>query len=179
MPGVFDRPFETLARRLLSMGIQPNTISLLQLPTYGAILYTAIIGELWWCFGLCWIPMILDGLDGIMARIGGLTSRTGAILDASMDTLGLIVSLLVAWVLVPWSLPYASLALALNLVLYVQNHVTGVKLVSYYRGPLLLGAFLAPLMPLALALVTATPAILIVWRYSASAKSVRHQRHAP
>lgn len=134
----FDRPFERAAKWLLDRGVQPNHLTFLQIPVLAVMVWAAWNQEVWWYFGLSWAIMVLDGADGIVARVGGTQSRSGAILDASLDTLGILVVLWGATQFHPeqawawWSL------LGLNGALYAQNVVLEEKVVTYVRGPVIL-----------------------------------------
>lgn len=134
----FDRPFERAARWLLDRGVKPNHLTFLQIPVLVWMVLATLNDQPWLFFGLSWTIIVLDGADGIMARVGGTQSRSGAILDASLDTLGILVVLWAATVFIPaqawawWTL------LGLNAALYVQNVIVEEKVVSYVRGPVIL-----------------------------------------
>lgn len=142
----FDRPFERMARWLLDHKVRPNHLTFLQLPVLAAMVWHTLQGNIWWYFGLSWIVMALDGADGIVARVGGTQSRSGAVLDASLDTLGILVVLWAATVFLPdhswvwWTL------LGLNALLYAQNVVLEDKVVSYVRGPVILACVFPDLL---------------------------------
>jgi phosphatidylglycerophosphate synthase len=142
----FDRPFERVAKWLLARGIRPNHLTFLQIPVLAGMVWTTLQGQIWPFFWLSWIIMLLDGADGIVARVGGTQSRSGAIMDASLDTLGIMTVLWAATQFLPdqswvwWSL------LALNAALYAQNILLKSKVVSYVRGPVILAMVVPDLL---------------------------------
>jgi len=135
--GLFDRYFTKAARWLLARGVRPNHFTFLQVPVFVAEVYAALNGLRWLFIGLIGLVIFLDGGDGILARVGGLQSRAGAVLDASFDTAGIAIVLWGASVFFPEAALWLALLFVGNLLLYVQNAVVGSKAVSYLRGPVL------------------------------------------
>ncbi len=172
----FDRPFERAALWLLSKGVRPNHITFLQIPVLAVMVWAAWHGHVWWFFGLSWIVMVLDGADGIVARVGGTQSRSGAVLDASLDTLGILVVLWGATRFHPdqawawWSL------LALNGALYAQNVVLEEKVVTYVRGPVLLAVAFPDVLWLAIVGTLLVSIWLIGTRLPATMRRVNAMR---
>ncbi len=136
--GNFDRPFVQAAKWLIARGVRPNHLTILQLPVFVFMIDAGLDLDRWWFFGLAWLLVLLDGADGIVARVGGMTTRVGAFLDAIFDTVGIAIVLWGAWRFHPdqaWA--WGSL-FALNVLLYVQNLVHHEKVISYVRGPALM-----------------------------------------
>lgn len=63
----------------------PNTLSLLRLMSFPAILALGIMGQEWWFAFLLCISLITDILDGSIARLFKLQTRFGAALDNAAD----------------------------------------------------------------------------------------------
>ncbi len=160
----FDRPFERAARWLLAHNVRPNHLTFLQLPVLAAMIWATLQGEIWWYFGLSWVVMMLDGADGIVARVGGTQSRSGAILDASLDTLGILVVLWAATIFLPQQAWIWWLLLGLNALLYTQNVVLEDKVVSYVRGPVILASVFPDLLWLTVVGTLSVSVWLIVTR---------------
>ncbi len=137
--GTYDRRWERLAKRFLDMGIRPNHFTLLQVPVFVGMAYAAIHGDVWLFFGLSWLVIILDGGDGILARVGGLQSKAGAVLDSVMDTVGIAVVLWAASLFAPEFTPWFIALFVGNVLLYLQNMRFHEKVVSYVRGPIIVG----------------------------------------
>ncbi len=137
--GTYDRRFERAAHWLLARGVRPNHFTFAQIPVFAGMIWAALTGETWWFFGLSWFVILLDGGDGILARVGNLQSRTGAILDASFDTFGIAVVLGGAAQFFPEVAALFWTLFVLNGILFLQNALLGAKVVSYVRGPVLVG----------------------------------------
>lgn len=163
----FDRPFERMAQWMVAHGVRPNHLTFLQLPVLAGMVWSTLQSDAWTFFALSWIVMFLDGADGIVARAGGTQSRSGAILDAILDTLGILVVLWAATVFIPaqawawWTL------LGLNALLYGQNILLEDKVVSYVRGPIILAIVFPDVLWLALVGTLAVTGWLIVTRLPA------------
>lgn len=163
--GTFDRRYERAARWCLDRGIRPNHLTFLQIPVFAGMGWAALNGEPWWFFGLSWFVVLLDGGDGILARVGGLHSRLGALLDAGMDTLGIAVVMWGASRFFPdWAGPVLLGLFVLNLLLYSQNQVLGEKVVSYVRGPVIVPIVVPDTLYLGLGLAAFTGLWLFLWR---------------
>lgn len=76
---------DPVARFLNSLGLMPNTMTLLGLlgNTVGAILIAR--GEMTWGGILIWLMGPVDALDGTMARLRGMASDFGAFVDSVTD----------------------------------------------------------------------------------------------
>ena len=161
---VFDRRFVPAARWLLARGVHPNHFTFLQIPVFAFTILAAVEG--WnWPFALTTVfVMVLDGGDGILARVGNLQSRTGAILDAVFDTLGIALLMWGTTRFFPEAEAWIMLLFLANVLLFLQNALLGEKVVSYVRGYMVaMVAFTQLLLP-ALLLATFTVSFLLVAR---------------
>jgi len=169
---VFDRRFVPAARRLLAHGVHPNHFTFLQIPVFAFTILAAVKG--WnWPFALTTVfVMVLDGGDGILARVGNLQSRTGAILDAVFDLTGIAILMWGATKFFPAAEAWIMLLFLANVLLFLQNALLGDKVVSYVRGPIV-GAVAFPQVLLAALLVsTFTVGFLLVVRAKRSWKAL-------
>jgi phosphatidylglycerophosphate synthase len=161
---VFDRRFVPAARWLLAHGVHPNHFTFLQIPVFAFTIVAAVEG--WnWPFALTTIfVMVLDGGDGILARVGNLQSRTGAILDAVFDLAGIAILMWGATKFFPEAEAWIMLLFLANVLLFLQNALLGDKVISYVRGPVV-GAVAFPQVLLAALLVcTFTVGFLLIAR---------------
>lgn len=161
--GTFDRSFTGVARWLLARGVRPNHLTFLQIPVFAAEAWAALAGQRVLFVALIVLVMLLDGGDGILARVGGLQSRAGAVLDATFDTVGIAIVLWGASRFFPEAAWWLALLFVGNSLLYLQNAVLGRKVVSYLRGPVLV----AVLVPEALWAGLLIPAFIVVWEIAA------------
>jgi phosphatidylglycerophosphate synthase len=164
----FDQPFETAAKWLLSRGVHPNHFTFMQIPIFAGMIWAADAGQNWWFFGLSWAVIVLDGGDGILARVGKMESRTGAILDAVMDTIGIAVVLWGASQFFP-EISWAYLVLfLLNGIMYAQNAVLEQKWVAYVRGPIMIPVVAPDTIVFGLFIALTTVIFLFTWRLTAT-----------
>lgn len=161
---VFDRRFVPAARWLLARGVHPNHFTFLQVPVFAFTILAAERG--WnWPFALTTLfVMVLDGGDGILARVGNLQSRTGAILDAVFDLLGIAILLWGCTKFFPESDGWIMTLLLANGLLFLQNALLGDKVVSYVRGPMVGAVAFPDLLLVALLVCTFTVGFLLVVR---------------
>lgn len=137
--GNFDRPFERGARFLLARGVHPNHFTFLQLPVFALEVVAAIQGwELVFALSTVFV-IILDGGDGILARVGKLQTRSGAVLDSVFDMLGITIILWGAAQFQPGYYPWLIGLFFANTVLFVQNALLEEKFIAYLRGPVVVG----------------------------------------
>lgn len=149
--GNFDRPFVAGAKWLIARGVKPNHITFLQIPVFYFMWQAGLDLDRYLFFGLAWLLVVLDGLDGIVARVGGMASRSGALLDAVFDTMSIA---LVLWGAIRFHPDQTALWIVLfglNVLLYLQNMVLEEKVVSYVRGPVLMAIALPDLLWLSIA----------------------------
>lgn len=144
--GNFDRPFVRIAKWLLARGVKPNHITFLQIPVFWFMIQAGMDQERYLFFGLSWLLVVLDGADGIVARVGGMASRSGAILDAVFDTASIALVLWGAILFHPDQTVIWIALFGLNVLLYLQNMVLEEKVVSYVRGPVLMAIALPDLL---------------------------------
>jgi phosphatidylglycerophosphate synthase len=149
---IFDRRFVPAAKWLLAHDIHPNHFTFMQIPVFLFTILAAVMG--WnWPFALTTVfIMVLDGGDGILARVGNLQSRTGAILDAVFDLTGIAILMWGATKFFPEAEAWIMLLFLANVLLFLQNALLGDKVVSYVRGPIV-GAVAFPQVLLAALLV--------------------------
>src|SRR5688572_18613806 len=169
---VFDRRFVPAAKWLLARGVHPNHFTFLQIPVFAFTIIAAVQG--WnWPFALTTLfVMVLDGGDGILARVGNLQSRTGAILDAVFDTLGIALLMWGTTKFFPEAEAWIMLLFLANVLLFLQNALLDDKVVSYVRGPMVaMVAFPQLLLP-ALVVATVIVAFLLAVRAPASFRAL-------
>lgn len=174
----YDGPFARPARFLLRHGVRPNHFTFAQAPLMAFQIWAAYMG--WaWAFALTAIPIIvLDGGDGILARVGGLTSKAGARLDATFDVLGIATVMWGAAQFHPGHWLLFAILFAGNLLLYGQNRLVGEKAVSYVRGPVLTVVAFPEVLDLGLFVSTASLLWVMVWRLPETLRAVfGHRPH--
>lgn len=176
--------FTPLARGLQRMNISANFITVLGFVlnlSGGAVL---LGGRRWLAAALIAVGGILDGLDGLLARVSGQASRYGAFLDSVLDRwseavvfLGLLIWYLQNGMTTEVVLVYISLASSL-LVSYTRARAEGVgaqckeglftrleRVVILVAG-LVLNQLTLTLWVLAVfATLTAVQRIYVTWKY--------------
>ena len=166
--GQYDRDWEKPARWMLARGVHPNHFTLLQIPVF-ALQVIAALQQWRWTFVLSILfVVVLDGGDGILARVGRLQSKVGAVLDALFDTVGITIVLLGAALFEPDAQTWLFALLLGNFLLLVQNAILEQKVIAYLRGPILGGIAFPEIMPGALVLCTAVLCFLILVRGAAT-----------
>jgi CDP-diacylglycerol--glycerol-3-phosphate 3-phosphatidyltransferase len=83
---VFTKLLTPIGTRLVRLGVTPNAVTVFG--TLGVVAGAVVFfSRGWWLTGtlVCWGFVMLDALDGIVARLGGRTSQFGAVLDSSCD----------------------------------------------------------------------------------------------
>lgn len=134
-----DHVFSWFARFLHRLGVRPNHLTLAQIPVYAIMIHAGFQERLWEFAIWQTLIIVLDGMDGTLARRMGVQSRRGAYLDAVFDLFGIVVVMVVAIYVHPlYSLSLLALFLA-NFLLYYQNYLLDEKAVSFVRGPIVLG----------------------------------------
>ena len=173
--GHYDRDWERAARWMLARGVHPNHFTLLQIPVL-ALQITAALQQWRWTFVLLILfVIVLDGGDGILARVGKLQSKSGAVLDALFDTIGITVVLLGAIRFEPSAKVWLIALLAGNFVLLVQNALLEQKALGYLRGPVLIGVAVPATMLGGLAIASVTLAWLFVTRLPQTWKALNYR----
>lgn len=177
-----DKPFETAARWLLARGVHPNHLTFLQLPLYVFLIVCAAIGsqepqpqDSAWRLAFAWMNLlvpILDGGDGILARVGRLQSKSGAILDTTFDTLGIAIVMWGAAQFLPHYALWIMLLFFGSIVLFLQNALLDQKVIAYVRGPVLLAVLTPTVLPGALLLPGFITVWLILWRTPATLRAL-------
>lgn len=83
---IFIRLLEPFSRWLARIGVTPNAITVVG--TLGTVACSVIfLARGWWMTGslAIWGLTMFDALDGLVARVGGTSSRFGAVLDSTAD----------------------------------------------------------------------------------------------
>lgn len=126
-----------LGARLARAGVTPDAITITG--TVGATAAALVFfTQGWWFSGtmLIWGFVMLDVLDGAVARAGGMTTKFGAVLDSTADRLvDAAVFGSIAWYFArhdqPWMLAGCLLCLVLgSLTSYVRARAEGVGLTA-------------------------------------------------
>ncbi len=171
----YDGPFSGVARRLLAWGVQPNHFTLLQLPVFGIQMVAALEGwPLTFSF-LMFAIIFLDAGDGVLARVGKLQSRAGAILDALFDLVGIVIVLYGATRFFPDEAPWLMAILFGNLALFAQNAILEEKVIAYIRGPIVAAVVFPQTLAVALVMSSLLLAFLLVVRLPATARALGRQ----
>ena len=114
-----SRGIEPLGRRLAGAGITPDAITVVG--TIGAVASAVIFFPRGWFFAgtlLIWFFVMLDIVDGAVARAGGRGSLFGAVLDSSCDRIAdAAVFATVAWYYARHGQKWMVLAALLCLIL--------------------------------------------------------------
>src|ERR1700712_2486698 len=78
-----------IARRLVRLGVTPDMVPIFgTIATPASALYFFTQGRFFTGTMFVWGFVMLDMLDGAVARVGGLSSKFGAVLDSSCDRIG-------------------------------------------------------------------------------------------
>jgi phosphatidylglycerophosphate synthase len=112
-------------RVLASLGVSPNLVSLLG-PALGLIFVWSVRHNLRLSFVVWILSLMVDGLDGALARYSGRVSASGAVVDQFADhtreTL-IVVGLAASGALSPlWGSLYPFVYCALNVSLFLGNY---------------------------------------------------------
>jgi phosphatidylglycerophosphate synthase len=166
---VYDGSFARPARWLLSKGIHPNHLTFLQIPVFVLQIFAAVHG---WRYVFAYstiLIIVLDGGDGILARVGRLQTKAGAVLDSTFDTLGIAIVMWGATRFYPEQTTWLMFLFLGNIVLFLQNALLNEKVIAYLRGPIaiavaypqtLWGGLLVPTVVIGVLLVMRAPAML-------------------
>jgi phosphatidylglycerophosphate synthase len=166
---VYDGTFAKAARWLLSRGIHPNHLTFLQIPVFALQIIAAVHGWRYVFAYSTFLIIVLDGGDGILARVGRLQSKAGAVLDSTFDTLGIAIIMLGATRFYPDQTTWLMFLFLGNIILFLQNALLNEKVIAYLRGPIaiavaypdtLWGGLLVPTVVIGVLLVLRTPATL-------------------
>lgn len=83
---LFIRLLNPFGAWLARIGVTPNAITVVG--TLGTVACSIVfLGRGWWMTGALtiWALAMFDALDGLVARVGGTSSRFGAVLDSTCD----------------------------------------------------------------------------------------------
>ena len=171
----YDGPFAGAARKVLSWGIQPNHFTLLQMPVLVLQMVAALEGWTWTFSLLIFAIIILDGGDGILARVGHLQTRAGAIHDALFDLVGIVVVLWGATRFFPDEAPWLLAILFGNLALFAQNAILEEKVIAYIRGPILIAVVIPQTLAVALVMSSIILGFLLLVRLPPTVRALGRQ----
>lgn len=179
-----DTVFSWFAHFLSRLGVRPNHLTLAQIPVYAIMIHAGFQGRLF-AFAI-WqmLIIVLDGMDGTLARQMGVQSRRGAYLDAVFDLFGIVVVMIVAiYTHMHYLVPLLALFFV-NFLLYYQNYLLDEKAVSFVRGPVVLGILAEFYWPGVLWFaigvpLVATVLILVVRMVTRPAASPPHAKEGP
>jgi phosphatidylglycerophosphate synthase len=160
----FDRRFIQAAKWMLAKGVHPNHFTFLQVPVFAFTIVAALRGWNWPFVATTFFVMVLDGGDGILARAGNLQSKTGAVLDAMFDTMGIAILVWGATQFFPEVEGWLLLLFLANVLLFLQNSVLGDKVVSYVRGPIVAAVAFPQVLLGAMIVATFTVTFLLLAR---------------
>ncbi len=140
-----EKLFDNFAWFLHRYGVRPNHVSFVQVPVYGAMIWTGLRAvpdniAMIWIFG--WLQVLafmIDGADGILARRTGTVSRRGHLLDEIFDIAGIGITIGVVAFHYNTKAPWLFGLLMINFFVYIQNEIQGTKSITYTRGPLTIG----------------------------------------
>lgn len=169
-----DRIFSRGAKWLLAHGVHPNHFTFLQLPVFAFQIAAAQAQWAWpFVLGILFV-ILLDGGDGILARVGKLQSRSGAVLDSLFDTFGIAIVMWGAARFFPAEAGnWLMLLFVGNLLLFLQNALLGQKAIAYVRGPVLAGVVFPQTQLAALVIPIVILLFLLVVRLGATAKALK------
>lgn len=171
----YDGPFAGAARKVLSWGVHPNHFTLLQMPVLALQMLAALEGWRWIFACLMFAIIVLDGGDGILARVGKLQSKEGAILDALFDLVGIVVVLWGATRFFPDESAWLMAILFGNLALFAQNALLAEKIVAYVRGPIVIAVALPQTLAVALVMSSLILGFLLAVRIPATVRALGRQ----
>lgn len=158
--GIIDeRFFAPLAALLVRRRVRPSHLTLLQAPVFALQLKTGLEGSLFafWCWMA--VGTILDGADGVYARLSNQVSAAGKQLDAAFDLLGIGVVLTVAAALHQDVAVWCMLVGAANVVLFFRP-ARRRRAGPFNRGPIVLGLLFEPLWPGAVSIGVLIPLVV-------------------
>lgn len=175
--------FERALRWGLADGLGPaNRVTLIRamlcLPVLALVFHPQAVDEVvrWWLVGIASLVLLLDGVDGWIARRNGCSSAFGARFDMELDALLLLaLSVLVwhsgqagAWVLLIGAMRYVFVAAGWLLPALREPLPEAFrrKVACVIQGVVLVGC-LAPLVPPLLATVAAALALMVLlWSFA-------------
>ena len=135
--GFFTRVMNPLAKKLVDAGISPDLITVVG--TLGAVTGALVFFTRGvWFIGtlVIWGSVMLDLLDGVVARMSGRTSTFGAVLDSTCDRIAdAAVFGCIAWYFAkhyqPWMIAGCLLCLVLgSLTSYIRARAEGAGLTA-------------------------------------------------
>ncbi len=128
----FSPLLKLLVKRIPSF-VKPSMLTLLTIPFSLLYLYYVVKGELLLAIIMLLISAILDALDGSLARLRGVASPQGALLDSTVDRINdVIYSISLYFLGVPWTIVFlwGSGSILVSLT-RAAAEVEGIKLEGY------------------------------------------------
>lgn len=169
---VYDGMFAGPARWLLSRGVHPNHLTFLQIPVFVLQIFAAVHG---WSYIFAYstlLIIILDGGDGILARVGRLQTKAGAVLDSTFDTLGIAIIMWGATRFFPDQTTWLMFLFLGNIILFLQNALLNEKVIAYLRGPVAIAVAYPQTLAGGLVVATAIIGVLLVIRTPATFRAL-------
>lgn len=142
-----EKALDSFTWWLHKRGVRPNHFTLAQAPFLVWLWWAGVNAQLLLFGALQILVVLLDGIDGILARRTGTVTRRGHLLDSIFDIAGIGVTLWVVILLHPEHTQWAFALLFLNFVVYIQNEIQQTKSITYTRGPVTAGLYLAQWYP--------------------------------
>lgn len=84
---IYNKTLRPAAHLCLRAGVLPNHVTVIGLLLFGVAGYMVALHSWMHAFILVVSGSLMDGLDGVLAREGGTSTKFGAILDSSCDRL--------------------------------------------------------------------------------------------
>jgi CDP-diacylglycerol---glycerol-3-phosphate 3-phosphatidyltransferase len=177
------RVVEPVARFLSSLGLTPNSVTVLGFLLTALVAFIIARGQLQLAGVLLILTLGMDSIDGTLARMTGSATRFGAFLDSTLDRWAeVLIFVALAWFYLqagqqtPVLLAVWAMAASL-MVSYTRARAEGVGLVCkeglltrFERLAILIGGLILQLMVAALwiiailASITALQRIWVTWR---------------
>ncbi len=82
---LIDRPIETMAKILEKFSLKPNHITIIAFLVGLLASCFIAIDKIWLSIMLLWLSGLFDVLDGQVARLTNMSSKSGALLDMILD----------------------------------------------------------------------------------------------
>lgn len=115
--------FTPLMKAIGGLGIKPNHLTAMQFPFSAAMCVSLIYGKVSIAI-LCMVfALMLDGMDGLLARSTNQETRRGHVFDKSADIFGIVMMLVGIAIGFPGSLGLCVSLGVINIMLYVTNEI--------------------------------------------------------
>ncbi len=134
--------FTPLMKAIGGLGIKPNHLTAMQFPFSAAMCVSLIYGKVSIAI-LCMVfALMLDGMDGLLARSTNQETRRGHVFDKSADIFGIVMMLVGIAIGFPGSLGLCVSLGVINIMLYVTNEIKDMKapIIERQEEPIVLKA---------------------------------------